>query len=75
IRASGPVDQQGRCHGTSGVFDPVLVVEDAERYCKQKKGLLDGLCAARIRVIFELPAEFSQLAHPLVYLEWYTPFH
>ena len=27
-----------------------------------------------MKVIFELPAEFGRIAHPLVYLEWYTPF-
>ncbi len=34
-----------------------------------------GLRAARLKVIFELPAEYGRITHPLVYLEWYTPFH
>ena len=33
-----------------------------------------GIRAARIHAIFELPPELGREAHPLVYIEWYTPF-
>jgi hypothetical protein len=32
-----------------------------------------GLRVAQVRLIFDLPAEFSQYDHPLAYVHWYTP--
>ena len=36
--------------------------------------VLLGLRAGRVRLIFELPPQYGRLAHPLLYIEWYTPF-
>ena len=33
-----------------------------------------GLRLARVRIIFELPPQYGILPHPLLYVEWYTPF-
>ncbi|KAF8148656.1 hypothetical protein B0H34DRAFT_791663 [Crassisporium funariophilum] len=32
-----------------------------------------GLCPAQVRVVFDLPPQFGRLAHPLAYIEWFTP--
>ena len=33
-----------------------------------------GLCAGRVRVIFDLPPHLHPHAHPLLYVEWFRPF-
>jgi hypothetical protein len=42
VRAMTAVLKQGRHRGSPGLFDPVLVVEDIERYSRREKGSLDG---------------------------------
>ena len=35
---------------------------------------MQDLCVARVRAIFRLPTGLAHLsAHPLIYVEWYTP--
>jgi hypothetical protein len=56
---------------TAARFDTVLVAD--EHRPKDSAGL-DGLRAARLRVIFQLPRQFGYHPEPLAYVEWYTPF-
>ncbi|KAI0694405.1 hypothetical protein BC835DRAFT_1217424, partial [Cytidiella melzeri] len=75
VRATAPVVAQGRKRGLPGFFDPVLVIEDTSAFkTRSGSGLLDGLRMARLRVLFELPADLGQASHPLAYVEWYTAF-
>ncbi|KAI0683011.1 hypothetical protein BC835DRAFT_1423706 [Cytidiella melzeri] len=56
-------------------FDPVLVIEDTSAFkTRSGSGSLDGLRVARLRVLFELPADLGRASHPLAYVEWYTTF-
>ncbi|KAI0070727.1 hypothetical protein K474DRAFT_1738436 [Panus rudis PR-1116 ss-1] len=82
IRATPSVAALGRKQAVPGKFDTVLAIEDHARY-KAASGIgsrvtLDGLRAARVRVIFELPARYSGSSSPavtmLAYVEWFTPF-
>lgn len=53
-------------------FDVALVATRAER--PSTTWGLEGLRAARIRVIFDLPPQFGTYPDRLVYLEWFTQF-
>ena len=33
-----------------------------------------GICAARVRAIFDLPAHLGHYPHPLMYVQWFRPF-
>ncbi|KAI0083765.1 hypothetical protein BDY19DRAFT_899724 [Irpex rosettiformis] len=77
VRAIAPIEPRGRLPALPGVFDLVLVIEDLAKFRQQKlagSSPVDGLRIARLRVIFELPPELGRMAHPLAYIEWYTPF-
>ncbi|KAI0342014.1 hypothetical protein BDW22DRAFT_1331469 [Trametopsis cervina] len=74
VRAIAPTMPRGRTNASAGAFDPVLVIEDVSRFKVAGTSTLDGLRLARLRVIFEVPAELGRAAHPLAYIEWYTPF-
>ncbi|KAJ7212295.1 hypothetical protein GGX14DRAFT_361880 [Mycena pura] len=58
----------GTQHATAGRFDMILVriPLKANSTCE-----LNGLQAARVRVIFQAAALFHK---PLAYIDWYTPF-
>ncbi|KAL1751665.1 hypothetical protein FB107DRAFT_221536 [Schizophyllum commune] len=54
-----------------GNFSTVLV---RERSAAAGASPLDGLRAARVRLIFKAPPLLIDYPHPLAYIEWYTPF-
>lgn len=55
-------------------FDTVLARELPRPAGHKLEGPIDGLCVARVRAIFRLPAEYGQYEHPLAYVEWFKPF-
>ncbi|KAJ3519654.1 hypothetical protein NM688_g9270 [Phlebia brevispora] len=74
IRTTPAIAAHGRKGSIPAFFDTALVIEDPVTWAHRVKGSLQGLRAARVKVIFELPLEFGRLPHPLAYIEWYTPF-
>ncbi|KAI0763922.1 hypothetical protein BC629DRAFT_1596851 [Irpex lacteus] len=76
VRAIAATTSEGRRESSPGYFDPVLVIEDLTKFGGRDatNTPLAGIRTARLRVIFELPPEFGRASHPLVYIEWYTPF-
>ncbi|KAJ7330893.1 hypothetical protein DFH08DRAFT_708629 [Mycena albidolilacea] len=54
----------------AGQFDTVLVRISPRR---ANEGPTDGLCVARVRVIFRIPEDFGQYPEPVVYVDWYKP--
>ncbi|KAF8207986.1 hypothetical protein K438DRAFT_1574672 [Mycena galopus ATCC 62051] len=54
----------------AGQFDTVLVRVSPRRV---NEGPTDGLCVARVRVIFRIPAEFGPYPDPVAYVDWYKP--
>ncbi|KAJ7456359.1 hypothetical protein B0H11DRAFT_1874417 [Mycena galericulata] len=54
----------------AGQFDTVLV-RILPRHADQSP--TEGLCVARVRVIFRLPHEFGPYPEPLAYVDWYKP--
>ncbi|KAJ7174921.1 Zn-finger domain-containing protein [Mycena filopes] len=73
IRATAAKAPKGRSPGTPAIFDTALVIEDPSQY-RPSSGIV-GLRPAQIRVIFKLPPQFGQYAHPLAYIEWFTNFN
>ncbi|KAF9562395.1 hypothetical protein CPC08DRAFT_591998, partial [Agrocybe pediades] len=71
IRASPPKAASGRKASAPGLFDTALLIENPSTYCPSSS--FQGLRAAQIRVIFKLPPQFGFYAHPLAYIEWFTP--
>ncbi|KAF9557788.1 hypothetical protein CPC08DRAFT_594491, partial [Agrocybe pediades] len=71
IRASPPKAASGRKSFVPGVFDTALLIENPSTY--QASSSLQGLHVAQIRAIFNLPPQFGSYAHPLAYIEWFTP--
>jgi hypothetical protein len=71
IRATPPRPPKGRAPPIPGHFDTALVIEDPDNYLPSPS--LHGLRVGQIRVIFNLPAQFGHFAHPLAYVEWFTP--
>ncbi|TFY52652.1 hypothetical protein EVJ58_g9893 [Rhodofomes roseus] len=55
---------------TAFIIDPDIPVDGLER--RSPRSIL-GTRIARVRVIFDLPAQFGSHPHPLAYVEWYTP--
>ncbi|KAJ3557813.1 hypothetical protein NM688_g1264 [Phlebia brevispora] len=74
VRVDGLLAALGRKGSIPVFFDTALVIEDLVMWAHRVKGSLQGLRAAHVKVIFELPLEFGRLSHPLAYIEWYTPF-
>ncbi|KAI0688664.1 hypothetical protein BC835DRAFT_1308654 [Cytidiella melzeri] len=72
VRAITPIAPQGRKRGSPGFFDPILVIENMAAFNARGRGSLDSLRVARLRVLFELPADLGRASHPLAYIEWYT---
>ncbi|PSR80800.1 hypothetical protein PHLCEN_2v6602 [Hermanssonia centrifuga] len=74
IRATAAVPAHGRSWFVPQHLDTAIIIEDPSVYNTKLKGSLNGLRVGRVRVIFELPAEYDCLSHPLAYVEWFTPF-
>ncbi|KAH9951748.1 hypothetical protein B0H21DRAFT_775908 [Amylocystis lapponica] len=77
IRATPVVRAKGLRTAVPAHFDTVLAREFPADVLQPNKGdPLDGLCVARVRAIFRIPADFGAHAseHPLAYVEWFTPF-
>ncbi|KIP01994.1 hypothetical protein PHLGIDRAFT_79771 [Phlebiopsis gigantea 11061_1 CR5-6] len=75
IRATPAVASSGRRKPVPAHFDPAVLIEHPELYqSRTAPEDLTGLRVGRVRLIFELPSEYGRLAHPLLYVEWYTPF-
>ncbi|KAL1715521.1 hypothetical protein EV715DRAFT_207209 [Schizophyllum commune] len=62
---------QGVKQETPGRFSTVLV---REHPAVAGGGPLNGLRAARVRLIFKLPPSIAEFPHPLAYVDWFTPF-
>jgi hypothetical protein len=71
IHATPPSPAKGRAPPTSSHFDTGLIIKDPDHYSLSPS--LQGLRVGQIRVIFKLPAQFGHFAHPLAYIEWFTP--
>ncbi|KAJ7196887.1 hypothetical protein B0H12DRAFT_1038122 [Mycena haematopus] len=54
----------------AGKFDTVLVRVHPRR---AEEGPTDGLCVARVRVIFRIPDDFGPYPDPLAYIDWFKP--
>ncbi|KAJ3551364.1 hypothetical protein NM688_g4745 [Phlebia brevispora] len=74
IRATPMKASQGRARTIPAAFDTVLIIDDPILYKHRPKGSLQGIRAARVKVIFDLPSEYGMRPHPLAYIELYTPF-
>ncbi|KAF8881119.1 hypothetical protein BD779DRAFT_1675607 [Infundibulicybe gibba] len=75
VRATPPRPPRGRTPAEAARLDFALI-RTAERSDKTDGTALRNLRVAHVRVIFKLPDVYSiQTAHPLAYVEWYTPFH
>ncbi|KAJ3559438.1 hypothetical protein NM688_g346 [Phlebia brevispora] len=70
IRTTPAVAALGRKGSIPVFFNTALIIEDPVMWAHHVKGSLQGLRAARVKVIFELPLEFGRLLHPLAYIEW-----
>ncbi|KAJ7572033.1 hypothetical protein C8J56DRAFT_1081438 [Mycena floridula] len=69
-----PLPARGRQAPESAKMDCALVRTD-ERNDKTAGTSLQGLRLAHIQVIFALPQLYGlNIAHPLAYVEWFTPF-
>ncbi|CAL1711793.1 unnamed protein product [Somion occarium] len=75
IRAVPMTAAKGRTRPVPAQFATALVIHDRELFKGRISGSLEGLRAARVRVIFKLPPQFGDLPHPLAYVEWYTAFN
>ncbi|KAJ6513762.1 hypothetical protein C8R47DRAFT_1091766 [Mycena vitilis] len=64
---------KGRSPGSPAIFDTALVIEDPSLYVPSSG--IAGLRPAQIRAIFKLPPQFGTYAHPLAYIEWFTPLN
>ncbi|KAJ6585760.1 hypothetical protein B0H19DRAFT_926144 [Mycena capillaripes] len=73
IRAVPAVPPKGRSLGSPSLFDTALIIENPSQYSPSSG--IAGLRPAQIRVIFNLPPQFGTFAHPLVYIEWFTPLN
>ncbi|KAJ3744256.1 hypothetical protein DFH05DRAFT_1535542 [Lentinula detonsa] len=76
IRASPPVlpTPNPQKSGESAHMDFALISTN-ERNESTEGTALEGLRVALVCVLFKLPAVYRvQVAHPLAYIEWYTPF-
>ncbi|KAJ7609180.1 Zn-finger domain-containing protein [Mycena polygramma] len=73
IRTIPAVLPKGRSPGSPAVFDTALVIEDPSLYVPSSG--IAGLRPAQIRAIFKLPPQFGTYAHPLAYIEWFTPLN
>ncbi|KAI1784413.1 hypothetical protein LXA43DRAFT_1101448 [Ganoderma leucocontextum] len=72
IRASPAKPRVGPRRPVPPRFDCGLFIVDADSH-RDGRGL-NGVCAARIRAIFWLPAHLGVLPHPLMYVQWFRPF-
>ncbi|GLB43945.1 putative zn-finger domain-containing protein [Lyophyllum shimeji] len=74
VRATPPVPARGRARAEPAHLDFALV-RTGEHNVRTDGTALDGLRVAHVRVIFKLPSVYRiRTMHPLVYVEWYTPF-
>ncbi|KAJ7159504.1 hypothetical protein C8R46DRAFT_906545 [Mycena filopes] len=53
-----------------GQFDTVLVRVQPRRLDESPT---DGLCVARVRVIFRIPEDFGPYPDPVAYIDWFKP--
>ncbi|PSS37916.1 hypothetical protein PHLCEN_2v231 [Hermanssonia centrifuga] len=75
IRASPAVPAAGRKAAEPSHFDFALV-RTGETNAVTDCTPLQGIRVAHVRAIFKLPEHYRiDTLHPLVYLEWFTPFH
>ncbi|KAJ7663760.1 hypothetical protein DFH06DRAFT_963127, partial [Mycena polygramma] len=65
IRTIPAVLPKGRSPGSPAVFDTALVIQDPSLYVP----------SSGIAAIFKLPPQFGTYAHPLAYIEWFTPLN
>ncbi|KAJ6564234.1 hypothetical protein B0H19DRAFT_1258700 [Mycena capillaripes] len=73
IRAVPAVPPKGRSLSSPSLFDTALIIENPSQYSPSSG--IAGLRPAQIRVIFNLPPQFGTFAHPLAYIEWFTPLN
>ncbi|KAI1782800.1 hypothetical protein LXA43DRAFT_1103400 [Ganoderma leucocontextum] len=72
VRSSPAKARLGVRRAVPAHFDCGLFLVDAGEH--QRKGKLNGLCAARVRAIFLLPSHLGHYPHPLMYVQWFRPF-
>ncbi|KAJ8495203.1 hypothetical protein ONZ45_g12952 [Pleurotus djamor] len=74
VRAVPPKQALGRRSPEPAHMDYALI-RTGETNTRLQNPLLANLRIARVRVLFRLPPLFNlQSAHPLAYIEWFTPF-
>ncbi|KAJ7852726.1 hypothetical protein B0H13DRAFT_1904455 [Mycena leptocephala] len=61
---------KGVKHAKAGQFDTVLVRTNPRR---TNESPTDGLCVARVRVIFRIPPDFGEYSEPVAYVDWFKP--
>ncbi|PIL28797.1 hypothetical protein GSI_08841 [Ganoderma sinense ZZ0214-1] len=72
VRASPAKPRVGHRRPAPPRFDCGLFVVDEDLH--RREGKLNGVCAARIRVIFHLPSHLGYTPHALLYVQWFRPF-
>ncbi|KAI0361041.1 hypothetical protein OH77DRAFT_1443024 [Trametes cingulata] len=73
LRASPAVPRRGHRKPIPAHFDCGLFLEDEAQHKAQ--GGLAGVRAAQVRAIFRLPSHLADFPHPLLYIQWFRPFH
>ncbi|KAJ7620077.1 hypothetical protein FB45DRAFT_1062475 [Roridomyces roridus] len=75
VRASPPVPPCGVRNPAQPAYLDFALVRTGEANPKTEGTALQGLRVAHIKVLFQLPPVYDlHTAHPLAYVEWYTPF-
>ena len=56
---------------------PILLVVSLiiTLYCVDAYRVISGMCITQVWAIFQLPEKYGHFPHPLIYIEWFTPFN
>ncbi|KAJ6560916.1 hypothetical protein B0H10DRAFT_1966807 [Mycena sp. CBHHK59/15] len=75
VRAAPPVPARGVRSPAQPAHLDFALVRTGEENVKTDGTALHGLRVAHVKVLFQLPEVYGlRTAHPLAYVEWYTPF-
>ncbi|KAJ7867072.1 hypothetical protein B0H14DRAFT_3084139 [Mycena olivaceomarginata] len=75
VRATPPVPARGVHSPPHPAHLDFALVRTGEKNECTEGTALEGLWVAHIKVLFQLPQIYGlHMAHPLAYIEWYTPF-
>ncbi|KAJ6530972.1 hypothetical protein DFH09DRAFT_933997, partial [Mycena vulgaris] len=75
VRVTPPVPARGVCYPAQPAYLDFALIRTGELNDKTDGTALHRLRVAHVKVLFQLSEVFGlQTAHPLAYVEWYTPF-